>query len=125
MGDASSKARKTSASKSDYLIIKNFEGMGSKRVIYPKKNPSLLDRFATVNAALCNAHGERRLLINPNCKTLINDLSVMSFKEGTTEVEDYDGTDIGHMSDGLGYMLMKALPMKLDRKEAPAVLVSS
>jgi hypothetical protein len=124
VGDASSRARKTSASRSDYLIIKNYEGFGDKKVVFARKNPPILDRFATVNAGFCNAKGERRIFINPNCKHLINDLNVMSFKEGTTEVENYDGTDIGHISDGLGYLAMKALPMRLDRKVAPTIITS-
>lgn len=126
VGDASGRARRSSApaSRSDYLIIKNIEGFGDKKVVFARRNPALLDRFATVNSALCNAKGERRLIINPNCKHVINDLSVMSFKEGTNDVEKYDGTDIGHISDGLGYLLMKALPMKLDRHEAPSIIIS-
>jgi hypothetical protein len=124
VGDASSRARKTSASKSDYLIIKNSEGFGDKKVVFARRNPPVLDRYATVNAGLCNASGERRVFINPNCKHLINDMNVMSFKEGTNEVENYDGTDVGHISDGFGYLMMKAMPMRLDRKEAPAIITS-
>ena len=124
VGDASSRARKTSASRSDYLIIKNFEGFGDKKVVFARRNPPILDRVATVNSGLCNAKGERRIVINPNCKHLQNDLSVMSFKEGSSDIENYDGTDIGHISDGLGYLCMKALPMKLDRKEAPTIITS-
>jgi hypothetical protein len=124
VGDASSRARKTSASRSDYLIIKNFGGFGNKKVVFARKNPPLLDRFATVNAALCNAEGLRRVLISSKCKHLINDLSVMSFVEGTSEPEKYDGTNIGHMADGFGYLIMKAIPMKLDNV-APATVITS
>jgi len=124
IGDASSNQRNTSASRTDYLIIKNIEGFGNKKVIFPRKNPARLDRYATVNAALRNAKGERRAFINPKCKRLINDLSVMSFKEGTTDLENYEGTDIGHMSDGYGYKLIKTMPMRVDSGGSSPVIIN-
>jgi hypothetical protein len=121
VGDASANSRKTSSSRSDYFIIKNDSRFQDKTVFFPKKNPDLRNRWAAVNAALHNAKGDVRILIDPKCKHLINDLNSMSYKEGTSECENYSGTDIGHMSDGLGYAVMRCLPMKLNRTAVPEV----
>lgn len=121
--DASSKARHTSSAtgRTDYLIIKNYEGLRNKRVYYPTKNPGLKDRFATVNAALCNAQGQRKLFIHPRCVKLIKDFRMMAYEEGTTKLEDYSGTEIGHTSDACGYMVWKLLPMKYNRGDGGIV----
>lgn len=124
-GDASARSRKTSATRTDYLIIKNDVRFGHKRVYFPARNPQIKDRTAAVNAAFLNAAGERRLLVHPRCKHLINDLMVMSYKEGTTEIENYEGTDIGHTSDALGYAVHMLMPIKLARLSAPKVLIRS
>lgn len=120
-GDASSKARKTSASKSDYLIIKNDVRFGQKKVYFPQKNPSIRDRFASVNAGFKNANGEIKIYINVTCKHLINDLNMVSYKEGTTEVEDYSGTDIAHTSDAFGYEVFGLMPVRLEATVAPVI----
>lgn len=120
-GDASSRSRKTSATRSDYLIIKNDARFGEKKVHFPKRNPHLRDRFASVNAAFCNAAGEIRLYISDRCKRLINDINSVSYIEGTSEVEDYSGTDIGHISDALGYLIHFVMPIRLQNIASPAV----
>ena len=124
IGDASARARKTSATRTDYLTIKNDVRFGNKKVLFPQKNPHLRDRFACVNAAFSNAKGEQRLFIHPRCKHLINDFMVMSYKEGTTDVENYDGTDIGHMADALGYAVFMLMPIKLQKTFAPSVILT-
>lgn len=124
IGDASARARKTSATRSDYLTIKNDVRFGNKLVRFPQRNPHLRDRYACVNAAFQNAAGERRLLIHPRCKHLINDFMVMSYKEGTSEPEKYDGTDIGHMADALGYVVFSLMPIKLTKSFAPEVITT-
>jgi hypothetical protein len=75
-----------------------------------------------VNAGFLNAAGERRVTINPRCKHLINDLQIMSYKEKTSELEKYDGTDIGHASDGLGYVIFVLMPIELKKSVAPQIL---
>lgn len=124
IGDASARARKTSATRTDYLTIKNDVRFGNKKVLFPQRNPHLRDRFACVNAAFSNAKGQQRLFIHPRCKHLINDFMVMSYKEGTTDVENYDGTDIGHMADALGYVVFMLMPIKLQKTFAPSVVLA-
>jgi hypothetical protein len=111
-GDATSRAKKTSASKSDYVQIYNDERFQSKKVLFPDKNPAIHDRFAAVNALLCNADGERRLYVDSSCKNLADDLELHSFKPGTNQ-PDESNTDRGHMTDGLGYLVMAVHPIKV------------
>jgi len=109
-GDATGRSRKTSAVTTDYIQIRNDERFTPKRIYYPKKNPVLLNRFASCNAMFKNAAGEVRCFISPKCKKLINDLNVRAYKEGTREPDD--SLDIGHMSDGFGYLIYKLFPVR-------------
>lgn len=116
-GDASSKARKTSASSSDYIQIYNDDRFVNKQVYYYDSNPSVIDRFAACNAMLRNARGEHRLFINPRCERLIADLKHRSFKPGSKDVAD--SGDMGHMSDGLGYIIVRVFPLKVEIDTPP------
>ena len=109
IGDATGRSRKTSATTTDYLIIKGDERFKRKRVHYPKSNPVVLDRFAACNALLKNAKGLRRGKIHPRCKHLIEDLENRSYKEGTREPDDKG--DISHMSDAWGYVVHQLFPI--------------
>lgn len=109
IGDASSKARKTSASESDYAQIRNDTRFERSKIAYPRSNPPRADRFAAVNARLCNAAGERRLLIDPKCKRLIWDLGNRAYVEGSSDPDDYG--DVGHISDALGYVIHYLRPI--------------
>lgn len=120
-GDATSRANKTSATYSDYLIIKNDVRFGHKYTFFPEKNPHLRDRFAAVNAACRNAKGDVRLYINNKCKHLIGDFNIVAYKEGTSEVEDYRGTDYDHTVSALGYMINIVAPVRLELSVAPAI----
>ena len=121
IGDASARQRKSSASRTDYLHIRNDSRFRNATVWFPNRNPRVLDRIADVNALLCNAKDEVRLLINPKCTRLIKDFDAMSYKEKTNELEDYSGTEIGHMSDALGYLITKIAPIKLEGKAVPVL----
>jgi len=110
-GDATGKARKTSASLSDYVQIRNFKGIADARVMFPEANPPRHDRFASCNAMFRNAAGERRCLIHPRCKNLIRDLLARAYTAGTSEPDDHD--DISHASDALGYLIQWLFPLKL------------
>ena len=122
-GDATGRARKTSASQSDYIIIRSDTRFEPKRIYYPKSNPPVADRFAATNAILCNAAGERRLKIHPRCKRLIEDLTVRAYKEGTSDVDDYG--DIGHITDALGYVIHRMFPLRASYKTAPTVITAN
>lgn len=122
-GDASARARKTSASLSDYFLIQqeiNQQKFPGGRIYFLKANPRLQDRFAACNAMFCNAKGERRCFIHPKCRNLRQDLQERQYKEGTNEPDDYG--DIGHISDALGYPIHRMFPIgvRLTDKE-PAI----
>jgi hypothetical protein len=112
-GDATGRARKTAASASDYIQIKNFKGIENSKIMFPDANPPRHDRFASCNAMFCNAAGERRCLIHPRCRNLIRDLTTRSFQPGTSEPDDHD--DVSHASDALGYKIHWLFPLRVDR----------
>lgn len=109
-GDATGQARKTSASESDYLQIKNDDRFVNKRVRYPRSNPPRKDRFAACNALLLNAVGQRRAKFHPRVP-LLKDFGARGYVPGTSEPDD--SGDIGHSSDGWGYIVHARYPIKL------------
>jgi hypothetical protein len=118
-GDAAARARKTSATMSDYIHILNHAGFKKlgRTVHYSPSNPLIADRFAATNALICNAEGKRRFFVDDKCEHLIRDLSVRSYKPGTKDPND--SGDVGHISDALGYIAYKLFPIKVqvgDRK---------
>lgn len=120
-GDASASARRTSASESDYIQIRNDKRFGKARVFYPPSNPRVVDRFAACNAMFCNANDERRLFIHPRCENLIRDLESRAFKAGSREPDDYG--DVGHISDALGYVVHRCWPVSLYESESSSEVI--
>ena len=116
-GDATGKARKTAASQSDYIQIRNFKGIENARVMFPEANPPRHDRFASCNAMFLNAAGERRCFVHPRCKNLIRDLVVRAYTAGTSEPDDHD--DISHASDAAGYLIHWLFPLRIVGNQAP------
>jgi len=108
-GDATGRARKTSATESDYVQIRNFAGFKDSKVFYPRANPAVADRFAATNAMFCNAAGVHRLYIHPRCKNLIKDLTNRAYKPGSNEPDDHG--DVGHITDALGYLIYWLHPL--------------
>jgi hypothetical protein len=111
IGDATGKARRSSASESDYLIIKGDTRFKKANVAYPNHNPKITDRFAACNAMFLNQLGQRRMLISPKCKHLIEDLETRAYKPGTNEPNDSHLQ--GHISDALGYVIHVLFPIRL------------
>lgn len=111
-GDATGKARRTSASTSDYVQIvmdHRFDEYQTKQVYYPRSNPAISDRLASCNARLNNRFGEPKVLIHPRCVNLIADLKARGYKPGTKELDD--SGDIGHITDAFGYVVHALWPM--------------
>jgi len=113
-GDPSSRARKTSATQSDYAHIWNDQRFQKARrtLHYPSGPPAVEDRYSAVNARLCNADETRRLFIDPRCTTLIEDLETCSYREGTREPA-FD-KDHFHASDALGYVISRIWPLRFN-----------
>jgi hypothetical protein len=121
-GDASARARRSSADATDYIHIFNDQRFKNKRVVYSSCNPTQSTRFSSCNAAMCNALGERRVFIHPRCSVLRRDLRARSYKPGTREPND--SADIGHMSDAFGYGIMLLMPLAVDQHEAPEIVTT-
>jgi hypothetical protein len=121
IGDASGQNRHSSAESSDYIQIMNDKRFKNSKMIFPAANPRVADRYAAVNAKLCNALGERQLFIHPKCKMLRKDLMQSTYKEGT---RDFDNTDkmAGHITDALGYPVQQLWPIRVGNRPAKVQL---
>jgi hypothetical protein len=120
-GDAAGRNRSTISSDSDYIIIRDDSRFLNKKILYPRKNPRLKDRFASTNAMFKNANGVRRAFIDPKCRYLIDDLKCRSYKEGTSDPDD--GAGIGHMADAFDYVIYANFKIGWEKltKHAPKV----
>lgn len=111
VGDASAKARKTSAATSDITQIRNDKRFNAK-VRFPKSNPPVRDRLSACNTLLCNAADQRRCMIDSvRCTRLMNDLDTRTLKPSG---EPDDDAMTGHISDGWGYVVCQFFPLRLD-----------
>jgi hypothetical protein len=104
--DPSGSARKTSApvGQNDFALIRE----AGWRVNAPQFGP-VVDRITNVNAMLCNANGQRRLLIDRKCRHLIRGLDTLTYKRETKIPDKSGGQD--HITDALGYLIIAAFPI--------------
>lgn len=129
-GDASARARRSSATLTDYQLIHNdarFRQAG-RTIHYLAANPARKDRFASCNAMFCAADGTRRLFVDPRCENLIRDLEYRQYKKDKNQQstnEPDDQGDSGHASDALGYPVHKLFPIRTtpDQSRAPIIMV--
>lgn len=112
-GDASGKARKTSASASDYKHIMSVDELVGKRLNVPKANPAIKDRMSSCNALFKSADDHVRYFVSPTCVKTIEDLQARAYKEGTSILND--GAMVGHITDALGYVIHSRYPQRLGR----------
>ncbi len=127
-GDATGDSRRSSASRTDWQIVKEYLDRLPSRVTYhqSKANPPVKDRVNCVNAMLRNHAGERRLMVDPGCKELIQDLERVHWKtdpHGNVQAE-IDKSDVkrSHLSDALGYMIAKEFPMRQKGGSKPGIM---
>ncbi len=124
-GDATGEQRQTSASRTDWQIVKEFFGRYTDRYRatfrVPSANPPVKDRINCVNAMLLNHAGEHRLLIDPRCKHLIKDLEQVCWKADPhgNPLAELDKSDPmrTHASDAVGYWIAREFPMRAPRGE--------
>jgi len=129
VGDASGRSAHTSASDSDYQLLRLDErfrkAAGGCDISYPSANPPVADRFAWTNAMLLNAQGERRLFVAPHCLHLIDDLQARQYKAGTSQPADPPGGDVGHMTDAIGYIVARFFALRVPLESAtPRAIIS-
>ena len=98
--DASGRSSKSvDASKSDISLLKD----AGFRVNAPKKNPPVRNRIVSVNSMLCNAKGQRHLLINKHtCPGLIDDLLEQAYDKNGNPMKS---NNVDHSLDALGYIV--------------------
>lgn len=112
-GDATSSARHTSASSSDYQqILSDVRFRRAGRTLhYPHAAPKRLNRFAACNMMLCNAAGVRHMYVDPKCHHLIDDLESRYCPPGESYPED--AGDLGHITDAMGYAVYVLFPLNV------------
>ena len=106
--DPSGNSRKTTSpvGVTDFTILKDH----GFQVKAPRRAPLITDRVNLVNRLLCNAEGIRRLYVNARCNKLIESLSTLGYKEGTSQPDKSSGLD--HMSDAIGYLVCSEFPTR-------------
>ena len=110
-GDAAGSQRHTSASKSDYEVIREF--FRSKPDIkldwnVLAANPPVKDRVVSVNGMFQNAAGKIRCLIDRRCKELQMDMREVVWKEGAlVEIDKKRDPKRSHISDAFGYLIYR------------------
>jgi len=114
-GDATGGARGTSkVSGSDWDIIwvglkETFRNRLSLNI--GKSNPPEKRRVNAVNGRICSHEGKRRLLVDPSCVRMIEDLDgVVLLAGGSGEIDKRATPKLTHLSDALGYYLAREFP---------------
>lgn len=107
--DSTGANRKTSGI-SDHTILKN-DGF----TIHHTRNPLVIDRVNNVNRLL----REGRIIIDPSCRKLINDLEKVSWKDGSLDQK----TDkmLTHISDALGYWCWAIDPLRPVQEQSKTI----
>jgi len=130
-GDSTGDQRRTSASRTDWQIVKEFFGRHRDRFevtfCVPSANPLVKDRVNCVNARLRNHTGRQRLLVHEACKHLIKDFEQVCWKtdpHGNPLVElDKSDPLRSHVSDAVGYLIAREFPMRpiMGERSEPAL----
>ena len=108
--DASGKNRYTSASRSDFEIIRSH----GYNIEVDLTNPKRVDRWASQN----RAYEKQLAMINTiKCPKTTKDLETLCYKEGTCE-PDLKGILHGHLFDANGYAIFKEFPIRTIRRSS-------
>jgi hypothetical protein len=120
-GDASGHQRRTSATATDWHLIRQYFATYHRGEIQiscrqANVNPHVRDRINCVNSRLRNKFGDPQLFLSPGCKELIRDLEEVCYTTDTTgspttELNKSDRNRT-HMSDALGYYISQAFPLR-------------
>lgn len=111
VGDASAHNRQSATGQAALTIINNDNRFINKQVHYASANPPVANRFAATNGALRSADNNYRIIMDARCIHIINDLETRYYKEGLSEPADPQGSDMGHESDALGYLVWHYYPL--------------
>ena len=130
-GDATGIGRRSSASQTDWQIVKEFFHLRQDRYAATyhlrSSNPEVKDRIACVKKRLKTQAGEYFVRIDPRCQQLIADLEQVHWRTDANgnSLSEIDKSDPKrtHLSDALGYMIEKEFPMKPRAGERAGVVV--
>jgi hypothetical protein len=113
-GDATGRGRHTTSSRTDWQIVRDYFNRYPYTVDIrvPSSNPPVKDRVNCVNAMLHNQAGERRLLVDPGCKQLIEDFERVHWKVDLNgnSLAEVSRSDIGPSRFAAGRFMAKARP---------------
>ena len=114
-GDYAGTHHRSTAAFSDYEIIRdNFNTFSDYRErIRPTRR--IKDRTESLNAALCNAKGERTFHIDRSCSALIQDFEQVSWDDSGLKLSE-KVKHLTHPSDSVSYLFYNEHPV--DIKEA-------
>jgi hypothetical protein len=114
--DPAGAQRRTSAGGRTDITILQQAGFAVK---YRNAHPPVRDRINSVNSLLCSSTGDRRLVIDPRCRRLIESLEKHCYKENTQIPDKDSGWD--HMTDALGYGVEYLFPIRKETQPQPMV----
>ena len=107
-GDPAGHARSTSASASDYQLLR-AAGFGDQRV--RRGHAAVRDRVNAVNARMRDAGGGTRFAMHPRCRALRRDLLRVRYQPGTANIDKVSDAALTHASDALGYFMLIEYPI--------------
>lgn len=115
-GDATGESRRSSATESDYDII--CAALDRAEITWtndtPDGNPPVKTRVNTMNARLKAADGTVTLFYNElRCPMLKRDFDRVSWKSGTSELDQTTDKSLTHATDSVGYPVTVYTPIEL------------
>lgn len=112
-GDAASQHRNSSATRTDYDVIRaRLEAsFPDVTVNVGRSNPAVTDRISAVNARLLNDKGDRRLLVSDRCRETLADFERCGLIPGSRQLDKSD-PERTHHTDAVGYWVFKCHPLR-------------
>ena len=122
-GDASGAASGTAkVSGSDWdLIREQLAPVFGNRLSFdiPRANPKIRTRINAMNSRLKSTSGDIKMMVDPKCKNLIADFESVRLKKGSNEIDKNYDSRFTHMTDALGYYVVREFPVS-----GPSVVLS-
>ena len=119
-GDSTGKAGKTTGPSDHAMLRAEFPGA---TWCIPIDQPHVKDRIASVNSRACSASQARRLVVDPSCARTVADLEQVRFADNG-EIDKKDNPALTHVSDALGYWIVKDWPVVRPRVPAASTSLS-
>ena len=107
--DSTGGAESSNATKSDLAILEDAKFTVNARTINPRQK----DRITNVNSFIKDRGNATRYSVNPaTCPKTVNDMNKReSLPDGRLDKKQEKETQIGHISDGLGYLISYNFPI--------------